>query len=71
MKNSQSALQLVDDPVARTVWMLKSMPLENAVAYLELVAVQANRLGLLADHDKLRIATLLAQVPVAHLEKVA
>jgi hypothetical protein len=71
MKDSRQFLQLVDDPVARTLGMLKSMPLERVVACLELVAATGNRLGLLSSQDKARIAELLAQVPVANLEKAA
>lgn len=71
MEESRKFLRLVDDPVARILWMLRSMPLENAVACLELVAATGDRLGLLSDPDKARIAALLAQIPVARLEKAA
>ncbi len=71
MEESQQCLRLVDDSVARTLWMLKSMPLESAVSCLELVTATGDRLGLLSGQDKARIAALLAQVPVARLEKAA
>jgi hypothetical protein len=71
MDDTRQLLRLVDDPVARIVWMLRSMPLESAVACLEQAARRADQLGLLSPEDRGRIVRLLSRVPAARLDEAA
>lgn len=71
MGESRKFLRLVDDPVGRTLWMLKHLPLESTVAYLAMIASTADKLGMLSTQDKARIADLLARVPAKRLDRAA
>jgi hypothetical protein len=61
-------LRLVDDPVARTIWMLRSLPLDRTAAYLELALERAEQLGLLSPADRKRIADLLRRLPLQDID---
>lgn len=67
----RTMLRLVDDPVLRVMQMLRALPLESTVRYLELISHLADQLGLLADTDRERIADLIRQVAVRHIDRAA
>jgi hypothetical protein len=71
MRENRHLLRLADDPVGRTLWLLKDLPLECMVACLELVVEQMEQRGLLSDADRTRIDELLAQIPGLWLDKAA
>lgn len=70
-KNQQPFLRLVDDPVVRAMQMLRQLPIESAAAYLETISGQADRLGLLSEADRERIAELVRQVAARHIDRAA
>jgi len=69
--NPRSTLRLVDDPAQRIMHMLRALPLESTVRYLELISALADRLGLLDDADRERIAELMRQTAVRHIDRAA
>ena len=71
MGKNRRYLRLVDDPVARILWMLRNMPLESTLFYLDLITGQAARLSLLSVEDRNRIAALLLRIPISRLDKAA
>ena len=70
-KSQQPLLRLVDDPVVRTMQMLRQLPLEMAVGYLEKISNRADRLGLLSDADRQRIGQLIHSIPLPRIDKAA
>jgi hypothetical protein len=70
-KDQRFFLRLVDDPVVRTMQMLGQLPLESTVRYLELVSAVADRLGLLGEADRERIAELIRRAAVRHIDRAA
>jgi hypothetical protein len=70
-KNQRPFLRLVDDPVVRVMQMLRQLPLEAAVGYLEMIAELAGRMGLLDEADRERIAELVRQAAARHIDRAA
>jgi len=67
----RTLLRLVDDPALRVMQMLRALPLESTVRYLEMISALADRLGLLDEADRARIAELIRQAAVRRIDRAA
>ena len=71
MGDQRPNLQLIENPIGATLWLLQHLPLAVSVRVLSFALQTAETRELLTDRDRDRIARILDQVSPEGMDRAA